>query len=391
MKFATLGCDDMIPCVARWIKQQSAHDIVAVFDAGECGAELLALFPHAATGEGWESLLAGRDVDAVIVSARPHAPELQQARAEQLRRLVQEAVPMLLIHPVCEAIEAIELEMIRRDTNGVLVPLHPELHHPAFVELASIATDPAAELGPVEQVAMERSLVDRSAPFAIIDQFARDAVLLISLMGDIRQVSAMGGLGDELDFSNLSVNLRGAGSITGRWSVGPVHDEPKLCVSAVGTRGRATLDMPDDGTFRLTVLGSAIESPEFSSDDALAAAIDQLQDQFERGKGDENWSTACRALEAADAVLQSSRRGRAIDLLGEQPTEEDTFKAIMAAGGCGMLIWVLLVVVIDSLLLPARHRAVRLTILVLCPLVCFLTLQFLKLLFRKDRHEDLQS
>ena len=92
------------------------------------------------------------------------------------------------------------------------------------------------------------------------------------------------------------------------------------------------------------------------------------------------------ALEAVDAVLQSCRRRRTIELLVDQPTEEDTFKAMMAAGGCGMLLWTLTLVILGPLLFLTGStflKAIWYTLL-LGPMIVFLMLQLLRFAFDSD-------
>ena len=59
-----------------------------------------------------------------------------------------------------------------------------------------------------------------------------------------------------------------------------------------------------------------------------------------------DWEDACRAIELVENIDISRRRKKTISLYYEDISEENTFKSLMAAGGCLMLILV-------TLLLPA--------------------------------------
>ena len=95
------------------------------------------------------------------------------------------------------------------------------------------------------------------------------------------------------------------------------------------------------------------------------------------------WDEACRSLEVTDAVERSIRRKRTIELYHEQVTEQETFKSVMAAGGCGMLLWVLMLLliagVVEGLHLPLRETFIwRLwPVFLFVPLAVFLALSTL--------------
>jgi hypothetical protein len=62
------------------------------------------------------------------------------------------------------------------------------------------------------------------------------------------------------------------------------------------------------------------------------------------------WPGICRDLEVADTVELSLRRGRMIELHHETVTEEDTFKGVMAALGCLLVMVVPLVLIAAAIL-----------------------------------------
>jgi hypothetical protein len=121
----------------------------------------------------------------------------------------------------------------------------------------------------------------------------------------------------------------------------------------------------------------------------------QLESAIADGSSYEHsdWLTACRDQEAAEAVDRSLARGRTIELFNEEHTEEESFKGIMAMGGCLLLVMSLLVVflatIVEGLQLPMRNWPVwRLwPFYLLAPIVAFLLLQLLQLAIKRDDGE----
>jgi hypothetical protein len=69
-----------------------------------------------------------------------------------------------------------------------------------------------------------------------------------------------------------------------------------------------------------------------------------LDDVGQRQKLDDLWENACRANEIADSVEISLKKRRAIELYDEEISEHSTFKVVMAAGGCLILLGILVAV-----------------------------------------------
>ena len=65
-------------------------------EADAAAGTLKTFAPQIQISNYWEGLLAGSTADAVIVARGANADE----RADQLRKLVQAAVPLLLAHPI---------------------------------------------------------------------------------------------------------------------------------------------------------------------------------------------------------------------------------------------------------------------------------------------------
>lgn len=411
MRLALLGADDEALELIRWAVLAGGHQLVAAYDVGSRAADVAAVAPDVQLADTWESLVLGTQADAVIV-ARGQAGLASETgiadderRAEQLRKLAQAAVPMLVVCPACEAIVGFEVEMIRRDSRGVIVPYVPGQQHPTVGEVAQwLADRERSPIGGIEQIHLEREQTDRGRP-AVLAQFARDVGLLRQLIGTIRSVSASGPppkvgrdpLGPrpkELPaLANLSVSLSGERDVSARWSIGPPParvDTARLAV--IGERGRATLLMPRGAAWSLEVGGASAagRSTNFQFVEPQRA-IQSLQEAIASRESNEgNWLAVCRDQEAAEAIDRSLARGRTIELFNEEHTEEDSFKGIMAMGGCLLLVGALGVVflatIVEGLRLPLRDWVVwqYWPIYLLAPIAVFLMLQLLQLVVKKE-------
>src|SRR5436190_568094 len=131
MKLALLGCDNEALALLEEATRPPGHALVAAYDTAEFRARVAELWPKARLDEDWESLLLGDLADVVIVArgrldpSRSTGFAADERRNDQLRKLVQAAVPLIVIQPGCEAIVGYELDMIRHDVDGTIVPIIP--------------------------------------------------------------------------------------------------------------------------------------------------------------------------------------------------------------------------------------------------------------------------
>jgi hypothetical protein len=409
MKLALFGCDDETLSLVRWAVLAGGHELVAAYDIGGHASDVTAIAPGVQLGGDWESLLLGTQADAVIVAralaglAKETGIADDERRAEQLRKLAQAAIPLLVVCPQCEAIVGFEIEMIRRDANGVIVPLAPGARNSAIREVVDLVSYGAnGPIGVVEQVVFERGLVDRSRP-KVLTGFARDAAILRQIVGTIRSISATGPLPppgrDPLGpkpkelppLANLSVHVGGEEGLAARWSVVPAHGNEHASLTLIGASGTATLQMPEHGEWELLVSVTEKLTRSFVPDRGYESALWQLsRAQHPESRDDQAWLSACRDQEAAEAIDRSLARGRTIELFNEEHTEEESFKGIMAMGGCLMLVGALAVVflatIVEGLRLPLRDWAVwrYWPLYLLAPIVVFLMLQLLQVVVKKE-------
>src|SRR5687768_13910058 len=99
MRLALLGLDETTLALARAAQESGRDELVLLCEAEEMEPQAI-LGPIALHPQSWEALLTGtawgvRACDAVLVS-RDAADD--ERRLEQLRKLVQDGVPMLVSH-----------------------------------------------------------------------------------------------------------------------------------------------------------------------------------------------------------------------------------------------------------------------------------------------------
>src|SRR5262245_7451693 len=236
MKLAVIGADEESLALLRWAVQHGSHELIAAFDSDAQAPQLRSINPQIPLSDNWEELFLASAADAVIVgrggkeaAARAHIDPAER-RADQLRKLVQAAVPMIVVCPACEAIVGFEIEMIRPDTKAHVIPYVPFVSHESIDRLSEwILQENESPVGKIEQLVLEREQAHRSRE-AVLVRLARDATLVREFIGTIQTVSASGPpaavgrdpLGPKSkeppSLTNLSVNLGGDLGITARWS-----------------------------------------------------------------------------------------------------------------------------------------------------------------------------
>lgn len=319
------------------------HEVVAAYDAGSSKPDLRDAIPTIRFRDDWESLLGELEINALIV-AGPTLPEevpadQRERRDDQLRKLIQAGVPLVVIPPVCEAIVGFELEMIRRDVKGTVVPALSASLHPAVYFLQPwIQQEAAAAVGKIEMLSIERHLPVRQRA-AVLAAFAHDVEILRWLSGPLLRVTASGAGRDgesKPSLANLAVHADTAAAFPVRWSVAPVNEFVGAKLMLLGSAGSATLTMPVAGCWHLQ--GPDLDRT-YEPFDTVAAVLLELENAMaSRGEPMVTWLDACRAVEAMEAIDRSLSRNRAIELHNEEHSEESSFKGIMAASGCLLLL-----------------------------------------------------
>ena len=354
MLLALLGLDDQTLAIAAAAGRGAGHRVALACDLPPDGiARLAAVGISGFETAPWESLMIGGRFDAVVIASAIDDAE-EELRTEQLRKLVQEGVPMLVAHPVLNSmLGCYEIDMIRRESQCIMLPYLPARWDPEVRRLFQALRDPAqSPIGAIEQVVFERSAKDRSRR-AVLSHFARDVDLIRSIAGEVMRVGALGGSGSQAGYANLTVQMSGEGPAVIRWSIGPVGDFAGGRLKVIGTKDRFELSPPGDEIANPPAIAELTdEAAEDFEDawDAPTAALEQLSLAIEHRTAIPDFSVAIRDIELAEAIPRSLVRGRTIEVQHEQPTEEGTFKGLMTSLGCGLLLMGLLLVVAMAVL-----------------------------------------
>lgn len=390
MKFALLGADADALSLAAAAAHSGPHELISAHDVGDAAAAVRSMAPAATIDEHWEELLGGSAAEAVIVGRAVD----DDLRADQLRKLVQAGVPLIISHPVHDSMLVYyELDMIRQESGCLMLPYTPALAHPALARLAEVLkADGAGSLGRLEQLIIERTLPLRNRR-TVQASFVRDMELARLFCGTLNKVAAMtspaadGGKvrsSSELDYANLGVQMSGPSGTLVRWSAGPVEDYRGAKFIFVGAHGKATLEIPADAAaWKLeTRLETGVQSQGFEPWDAASFALNELQAARDGRPLEPNWLQACQTLELADAVEHGLQRGRTVELHYESASEQSTFKGLMAGAGCFLLLAVPAFVVISITAVSAGLPLAGYWPHVLLGLLgVFLLLQLLRLVF----------
>jgi hypothetical protein len=198
--------------------------------------------------------------------------------------------------------------------------------------------------------------------------------------------------------SSVAVHLTGTSPFSARWSIAPPANDLQASLLVEGALGRAQLDLFGGGRADEFVLQTpagerqeqlAVDEGQFwaSLETALqrhsAATLEAQRDWHTTLSPP--WIDVCHDLEAAEAIDRSLIRGRTVNVTTDEPSEEEAFKGIMAAGGCLTLVvslgLFLLAGAVEALQLPIRDLPVwRFSpLLPLAPIVLFLLLQLFRL------------
>jgi predicted dehydrogenase len=323
MKLALLGTDDDVLELAR-AATAGGHAIVWLGDARPVDAAALGqIAPGLAVAADWEALLGQGIADAVIVGTGT-SPE--SVRAEQLKRLVNDAVPLLVVHPTGSSVlPYYELDMGRTEIHSVLRHYNPVIGAPAVVELAALVQSGDEEIGTVQQVVCQRFAVD-CGRVAVLRHLARDAELLRTVADEIRTVSAVGPKSTDESYASLQTQMTSAGRATLRWSVTPsTSSHSYVEVTLVGERGTRTVSLPP----------ADWDAPR-AAVDALVAAVPA--NGSHKSDAASTWRDATAAMEIVDTIGLSLDKGRNLEVHPQRLTQELAFRGAMSAFGCGLLL-----------------------------------------------------
>jgi hypothetical protein len=389
MKLAILGTDSDIVDLAAAARDAN-HEIVWLGDVRPQDTAAIAPFTTGLADRAgqWELLLDRAISDAVLVG-RGTAPS--ELRAERIKRIVTEGVPLLVVHPAFESVlPYYEIDMTRRESGDVVQHYNPLIGHPIASQLADWVRVGHPTIGPIHQLTCERRLVTAMREDALA-QFARDIELLAAIAGDIRRVTAIGPADDAASFASLQIQMTAGGNASLRWSVACAPTAGAgMELSLLGEHGIATLQIPDvagsrqlDWQLEISELGVR-KSEHLEPYDSARAAIERLASTVggsitAQAAAASTWDSATRAMEVVDAAELSRQKGRTMEVYQQQLTERLAFRGTMAAIGCGLLLVAFAAVVVVGLL-GGAEGIVRQRLAPSWPLVLFAVLAFFLLL-----------
>lgn len=370
MRFALLGIDDSTLPLARAIQASEEHELSLIL--AETVDERL---PGAAVraADEWELLLAASEQDAVLVAAcRDVSPvgkpgPREQLRLEQVRRLAQAGVPMLVAHPLTHSVlDAYEIEMLAAEQGTVVMPILPQ--RAVMAELLQACR----ELRGINHVNLERRL--GPLPLAeALRRFAHDVDLLSEISGGVTKISAMGSwtergaepapLGGGSELRGLGAQLSGPAAVRCQWS--PQSPSPAAeCEIVVGSEsGQLRFSCDDQGRYELLggespLLGQV--SPQAAADVLLgqfvAAVAAAAAGQPAATDMASRWTAAIRSLELTEGLTRSLRRDRTIEIRDDTASEVGAFKGTMASLGCSLLIGGLVLMVLTAVVAGVADR-----------------------------------
>ncbi len=376
--------------------------LTSVVDAAELEAEVQARLGVPASTD-WEQLLIATDFDAVVVGRSNWGTDRRQ---EQLRKLAAAGMPLVVIHPACDMLLGFELQMIQQDANGPIIPYLSGLQHPLLNKLAERLLRSTDAGNGSSQAVVDRRLPDGTRD-VVLAEFARDALLLRRLVGRIDRLSALGAQPyPPTDWAGLSIQMSSSTGTLARWSA-VRGTPPQARLMVAGGDGQMMLDFSNDPSqwvYQSSDADMQLDEPTgFDQRDDCSWPFAWLaeRDRF-AGPINELWEDACRAVELSDTVEVSYRRGKTISLHHEQHSEEETFKSLMAAGGCLALVATLIafpvLAFLSTLPIFAGPGWDRLPLRLIHPrmwpayllglLLCFLGLQLFRLVFLGDQRAE---
>lgn len=417
MKLAVLGSDESILRLAE-AARAAGHDLVWLGDIrSEDDAAFRTFVPDSTVWKReWELLLAQGVVDGVLVGRGMASSEL---RAEQLKRLVVESVPVLVVHPIFDSVlPYYEIDMTRRETGGIVRHFNPVVGAATVAKLAGWVRDGHPNVGVIQQVTCER-YTNGATRAVVLGHLAQDVELLAAVAGDIRRVSAIGPASLDASFASLQVQMTAANAPAVRWSVGSTAgSSPSVQMTLIGDQGNIRFRQlaGDDGTtnWRLESTNGSGAADAAEEQVALARrAIDEFAAAIEASRNNLNlpldtassyalhrvedagstWETATRDMEVVDAVELSLQKGRTIEVFQQQLTERLAFRGTMAALGCGLMLIAFVAVVVVAALggaegLIGQRIAPAWPFVLLAVLAFFLLLQAVPLLASKPKPRE---
>jgi hypothetical protein len=257
----------------------------------------------------WAELLAG-DADTRIFVALNLAEDVHQ---DIVRSLVSNGFSLIIVDPNADSLFAYELEMIRTESDAVLLAL-------CFAGLSN------ADLGTAPpQITIRESTQTRELKL-ITAALTRDLLQLSAIVGESKYLYAIApgttvlvSPTAELDIS-ITLEMRN-GTIL-QWS---------------------NSDKTRDNTEYIFSNDQRVCPPRSFSSESTDKQLAKLF-SLNCAKLSPSWLEYAKARETAEMIPLSLKKGRQIELFDTHPTETDAFKGVMSGAGCFLLLLTLAVI-----------------------------------------------
>jgi predicted dehydrogenase len=365
---------------ARWLLGRPEHRLDAAYP-GFADASMAGI----PAPRDLEDALARPGLDAVIVGGPI------ESRGESLRRAAAEGFGIICLHPPGDDSEAYyQVALSREETGAAIVPDLPLRLHPGVRALRQAIA--AGDIGSFRGLGMETPPPASDASLVRV-AFARAVDPVRAIVGEIDALTATGDPPGEDPDLDLVVHLRSADSRSAEvrirsGTIGPAR------LTLLGSLGSLTLEVdmrhPQEGRLVRQQPPHApepVELPHWDPHEAIFAVLTATIGRRDGG----DLPGPClldgtRAMELAEAVGRSLRRGRTVELHYESISEDANFKSVMTSTGC-MVFLVALALLPLSMAGPQLGMPWTLYIpnVILPALVLFVLMQTLRLAIRRPR------
>lgn len=324
-----------------------------------------------------DAALATPGVEAVIVGGD------DTLRAEGLRRAAGSGLPMIALHPPGpNADPYYQIALSRDETGAIVVPDLPARLHPG-IEAIRAALD-KNELGEFRSLRYELP-AGRPARGLVLETYGRAVDVIRACLGEAETLSAVGDPPGDNPSLELVVSMRTTGGRRAEVRIRAATEPDRACLVLDGAAGSLRFEHDPGWLGSTRLVRRTPPDGETTTDIAPwnphAIILRTLQEAVARREPPEpGLLDGTRAMELAEAAQRSLRKGRTIDLVYEEMSEEGNFKSVMTGLGCGLLLAILLVLPV-ALAGPVFGARWTLYLAWLVPplLVLFLLVQLLRL------------
>gem|GEM_PF-1497340 len=251
----------------------------------------------------WAEILAVSADTKIFVALRLDVDSHQDI----VRSLVSNGFSLIIVDPDADSLFAYELEMIRIESDAVLLALC----------FAGLTTE---DIGTVsQQITIRASALTRQLKVITAD-LTRDLIQLGAIVGESKYLYALApgtsfpvSPNAELD---ISITLEMRNGIVLQWS----NSDKTHTTTEYTFSDEQRVNPPRSFSHE-------------STDKQLAAIFTSSNSELSS-----SWLEYAKARETAEMIPLSLKKGRQIELFDTHPTETDAFKGVMSGAGCFLLL-----------------------------------------------------